>query len=358
MHRSKSFTSNAFEQKQKAAARKASPTRQKQPKPEWNDNLTDPSRFKVAEEEILKKKKMLVSKNNILVAEYRPTRLTSSASVVTSQPRSDSSYSASGKSPSISSSRKILATKPENNNKNSEHVDSLFLLSANSADEREDLSAEEDEDDDEENESFNVPERIGSTQISSTHLNSDEEEPSGRIKTYELAPPHRTIRNRSHKSKVTEPKNQRIVPSIERPRSAWSAAQQSSLVVSSPVPVASTRRKMTSMSKPTEWFPSSSAVIQQQFSQRMTSFVEKEDRIPDEDLLDIAQNIDHLQHELQMYEELAGKKSILDGDELKLILSTDESGSVDVNSLNQKVIIRSLVSLVSISLYHDFSTGY
>lgn len=348
MQRSKSFTSIAFEQKQKAAARKASPTRQSRPKPEWNDYLTDPNRFKIAEEDVLKKKKMLVSKNNILVAEYRPTRVTStSVSLATSTPRStDSSYSTPRKPSSVSSSVHFVAK--SENKKNSEHMDSLYLLSTHSSDaESSDSSEEADDDDNEEEQSSNEQEENGSAKISSTHLNGDEEELSKR-KTYVLSSPHRKVANRSLKSKSTKQKPS-IAPSVERPRTTWGTTQRSSLVVPSPVvsnhhdkaPASNTKEPSTTATTVTQ--PTTPLYPQK----RMMPFVEKDDDIPDEDLLDIARNIDNLQQELRMYEELAGKKSILDADELNLILNTDEIGRVDVHSLNQKSVIRSLVSLVS-----------
>lgn len=44
------------------------------PKPAWNDNVADPERFKLNQEELLKRKELFVSKHNVLSENYKPPK--------------------------------------------------------------------------------------------------------------------------------------------------------------------------------------------------------------------------------------------------------------------------------------------
>lgn len=351
MQRSKSFTSIAFEQKRKAIARKSSPQRQSRPKPEWNDYLTDPNRFKVSEEDLLKKKRLLVSKNNILAPEYQPPSV---RSAMATPRRSESSQSTPRKTPREEHRRTQEASSPAAAQRQ-DRVSSLDLLRESQSLADDDTSSDKshndfDSDRDEDVESAFERHSAHVEEVSMAHLDSDEDVPTRKSSKSSKMMSHRLRTAREHHHHQIE---SGVTSTSSRPTTTWGSVSRA-LTSSSPVnkrvgkPTHSKAASSpsTAAAAAASIPPPQTSTPTTPVSHHTAKFIERSDRIGDDDLLDIARNIDHLQQELRMYEEIAGKKSILDAEELQLILGTDDHGTMNVDTLNQKTVIRYLVSLV------------
>jgi hypothetical protein len=111
----------------------SSPARHRStPKKEWNSYLTD-NNYSLSREEMLAKKKLFVSKNNVLSPEYTPPKVTSPKKK--SKSSSNSSYTSNNSTPN---------KETPNKSKYSEDITSLDLLALSSDSDDESEESEED----------------------------------------------------------------------------------------------------------------------------------------------------------------------------------------------------------------------
>lgn len=250
-------------------------------KPEWNDNLNDPSRFQISQEDLLRKKRLLVSKHNVLSPDYKPPKL---HSIVRKK----------------SASKKLVMRE--------DHFESEY------PDDRVDS----------EDEGASKHRSRDAEMTSLDLLDSDQEDDLTRDQQ-----PNTRFKQRNMRSHA----NQSPSPSKRSPRTPY---QQQ---LSSPQTF-----------DDGNFIKSVSPKKMAQVETIVTKSKEREERICDSDLRMMAQDIDQLQRELRMYEELAGKRSILDAEELQTILSPQNDNNdenVDIEAhLSQKTVMRYLVNLV------------
>lgn len=259
-------------------------------KPAWNDYLTENDRFKLTEEELLKKKKLYVSKNNIMSPGYEPPR-----SVLQQRGSKEPS-----KSYKASSDQKEKETESDEK----EEFTSLDLLGRNEQTEQDELHE-------------------GEGEGSSHSEESDEEERSyGKKAKVQKSPKMVMKRN---KPVLDLRKTRKSV--IHRAKTTVnSRIKEASVAPNLPTSLMSKERPQYS-TKPTKKISSEKEEE------------EEEELIPRNELSAMYSEIRSLQEELRMYEEISGKKSaLLDADALEILFEEEVP--------SQKTVMRYLVQLV------------
>lgn len=259
---------------QKRSASAGTTTRRASRRPQWNDYLTDHDKFKLPEEDYLKKKQLYVSKNNILCDAYQPPKQKSiKASLSELKSRSAPS------TPANSSSKNSKYSLPhddydENNEEIEGNFNSLDLLK----------------------------------------LESDDEQSMQQTPTS------------TRKTKPT-PKTKEMKKDTFASSPIASSTLQKKMVTSSPKSFSPTRQ-----------------------------FFNKNETIEDSEVQEMYTEIRSLIHELRYYEELAGKRSILNINEIEETFPDILEDDLDTSSLTQKRVIKFLVQLVCQTMTHLLKT--
>jgi hypothetical protein len=227
-------------------------------KAEWNTYLTDANRFRVTDEEIMKKKLLLVSKHNILSDQYQPPKIKSKgktlkASKLLQEDENDDDDDHSEASEGRSKSRRGRKSSVDNG------TSSLDLL---------ELDSQSEEEDERQTPLRSITKKRNHQTIADTSKSSNSNNGSNifeDIISSSFQSPNNGI-DRIAKNKPVK------YHSMKNINSAKKASKQ-----------------------------------QKQYS----SLFNDNDKIPEDELTNMTQEIRMLIEELQYYEELSGKKSIL-----------------------------------------------
>lgn len=354
----------------------ASPSKSR--RPEWNNYLTENDRFKVTPDEIRKKKKMMISKHNVIATLFHSDD-EEEQGVEGSSPRRPSRGSAISGTPSSAGHNKSgvseLTMSSGQNDRLSGDVNSLDLLVLNSDHEGEEDESEEGEEgedvvdhDDSEGENMedgdvekqnlvttstdkntNVGKKkiVNKKSVSKKSTTVGVKKTVGTKKAPVVSPDVR--KNLFPESESEDDEQGSEYGFNERDRLHKTGRVQYNLVAnkqrfnqtsalkSAPAPSPATKSSIGS--------PSTS--VSNSHRGRSTAFFSPKDAMSDRDLKDIAYEIKTLLDEIKYYEELSGQRPILlSSDELHEVISEEELLD-NYHELDQKRVIRFLVQLVS-----------
>jgi hypothetical protein len=226
-------------------------------KAEWNTYLTDANRFRVTDEEIMKKKSLLVSKHNILSDQYQPSKIKSKGKI-------------------------LKATKLLQEDENDDDNYSEGSTEVRSKTRKGRKSSEDN----------------GSSSLDLLELESQSEEEEDKRHT---TPARSSTKKRNHQTIVDTSKS-------SNSHNGSSSNIFEDMIASS---FQSSNNERTVKSKPVVMYHSMKHSTSSKEKKHQQSLFKENDKIPEDELTNMTQEIRMLIEELQYYEELSGKKSIL-----------------------------------------------
>jgi hypothetical protein len=227
-------------------------------KAEWNTYLTDANRFRVTDEEIMKKKSLLVSKHNILSDQYQPSKIKSKGKILKAS--------------------KLLQEDENDDDDNYSEVSTEAKSKT-----RKGRKSSEDN---------------GTSSLDLLELESQSEEEEDRRLT---TPARSSTKKRNHQTIVDTSKS-------SNSHNGSSSNIFENMIASS---FHSSKSERPVKSKPVVKYHSMKHSTSSKEKKHQQSLFKENDKIPEDELTNMTQEIRMLIEELQYYEELSGKKSIL-----------------------------------------------